>query len=212
MNEPKTLSPPRRTVRPTGGPAGFVPRRLMRTAKFGLLAGAGVAGLLAVLPAPRGSERFEVAFADWRADGAWYAGDAPPDTTVPLGPLGPGAAGPALLAEAGEPSAPRLATLPAGATGRLRDSPAAPLRPGRPVGPREPEEAPPAPAPSAGPAVPPPAFADTPIPDPPTDGVETDADGGLRDEVRALREEIRRLREALAAPPAAPTEPGEDPR
>ena len=156
MNEPKKLSPPRRTVRPTGGPAGFVPRRLMRTAKLGLLAGAGVAGVLAVLPAPRGSERFEVALADWRTNGAWYAGDAPLDTTVPpVRPLGPGAAGPALLAEGGGPSAPRLATLPAGRDGPAAGHPRRPAAarpPGRSAGFRRSPAGPGADGRSGGPA------------------------------------------------------------
>ena len=205
-------------ARPTGAPPGLFPRRLMRTAKVALLVGTAVAGAMAVLPAPRSSEQFEVAFSDWRRQGAWYADEhgapADPAGVAPPGPLEPAPAGPVMIAGADAtapaPSGePRLARLPAGAGGRVRDFAAAPLRSALRRDEPDPATANPRPSrPDFGPVVPPPDFADTPADDPASakplatgagDAEELRAarDRVARDELleelRGLREDVRRL-------------------
>ena len=201
-------------ARPTGAPPGLFPRRLMRTAKVALLVGTAVAGAMAVLPAPRSSEQFEVAFSDWRRQGAWYADEqgapADPAGVAPPGPLEPAPVGPVMIAgaDAAAPAPagePRLARLPAGAGGRVRDFDAAPLRSARRRNEPGPATAVPRePRPDFGPVVPPPDFADTPASDepPPTGASGTEElrvarDRVVRDELleelRGLREDVRRL-------------------
>ena len=230
MNRPSPRPPLRRAGgRPPGGPPGLLPRRLMRTAKAALAAGACVAAVLALLPAPRGSEQFELAFADWRRGGAWYADDGAAGAPAPGAPApgapapatGPVPTAPVLLAEAEpdpppasgfnrtEPAAgPRFAALPAGRAGRLTDSPAAPLRPAAPVSEPLPESRD-RDAPDGGPVVPPPDFADLPAASAPDEADDrspgawdplAEALRGLREEVHALRDEVRDLRGTAGRP------------
>ena len=190
---PPTLPP---KLSRASAPAGFLSGGLLRTAKLATAAGAGMALTLAVLPAPRASESFEVAMTDWRSRGAWFPGPAAPngdpadvlkelerESAAPVSPL---PAAPTLLADAdadaaapddGAPAAPRFAALDPSPGGPRTDSPAAPLA-DRPA--RRPATAP-DPDPfgdfefDSGPAVPPAALVDL-ADDPPTDAAFPVAD------------------------------------
>ena len=137
----RTLVRPKLAAGAQAPPAGFLSRGLLRTAKAACAGGAVVAVGLAVLPAPRGSESFDLAFHDWRAAGPLFDGTSPVpsagETVAPRQPAPPPMfdAGPTMLAERpGRRPNRRVAALGDAPGGPVADTPAAPLRPAdRPV-------------------------------------------------------------------------------